>query len=602
MKRIGLVNLTPNQLELMSGLAQKPEVELVAAVHDDAEATSYKIAQVMEIPIGTGLDVLAQRHVDLVIAPEADAVRSELRRIGLDTEVLTTEEAAARFGVRFVDGLPDYSEGSMLFGDGLDAESSAAVPRPPVPLAHSRAEHESDGGGERAPNLEMMLRDALEVMLESEAGTESKLKQVIEGWTQLTGARACAIFIDDGERVGDRIWVAGGAEAELVEAPDALLRLALDGVPQIYVKHQTGDEQPRRALAAFPLEQVRGAVWFLDARLPSHGDEARLQALRRATRQLGYRVAIEGRLQTLERDRDAAVRFAEAAANITQATGREEVIEILVGALRAELRAQLIVLRLDDEAEPRRYETELSAAIKDGIGALHRAEEELAGNARSSQRTRQQPAMLVADQVVHGLASPLKRGDNLLGTISVFIAAPGAGETENERRQRLFERLALQAAGSLAHLKDDTKAETRPGAGTEAETVLDRLEFEALLQAEVRRSDRYQVPFLLTVIDLVWPLDAPAEPPPRFIEDFALELRGSMRDVDAVAHLRGWQFAILNPHTDRGGGRAVQRASQVLKRLASRYPGAQHVDVQGNQILYPGDVSSYEELAIRLDR
>ena len=113
MKRIGLVNLTPNQLELMSGLAQKPEVELVAAVHDDAEASSYKIAQVMEIPIGTGLDVLAQRHVDVVIAPEAESVRRELRRLGLDTEVLTTEEAAARFGVHFVDGLPDYSEGWM---------------------------------------------------------------------------------------------------------------------------------------------------------------------------------------------------------------------------------------------------------------------------------------------------------------------------------------------------------------------------------------------------------------------------------------------------------------------------------------------------------
>ena len=47
MIKVGLVHLTPEQLELLSAMAQRPDLEVVAAVHPDPAATPYKIAQVL---------------------------------------------------------------------------------------------------------------------------------------------------------------------------------------------------------------------------------------------------------------------------------------------------------------------------------------------------------------------------------------------------------------------------------------------------------------------------------------------------------------------------------------------------------------------------
>jgi hypothetical protein len=227
------------------------------------------------------------------------------------------------------------------------------------------------------------------------------------------------------------------------------------------------------------------------------------------------------------------------------------------------------------------------------------AEDELARGARVSLRTRQQPAMLVGERVVGGLSSPLRRGNEVLGTVSVFSSQTrGEGALYGDHERLVLERLALHAAGSLALIDHDVQA----GDGdTGTPGVLGRKELDALLRAEVRRSDRYQVPFLLTVIELSappeWPELARFE---RFAEEFAAELRRRLREVDHLARLAERRFAVLNPHTDRSGGRVVVRAQEILKGLEERYPGASHVDVQGNQVLYPGDVPTLEDLRQRL--
>jgi len=136
---------------------------------------------------------------------------------------------------------------------------------------------------------------------------------------------------------------------------------------------------------------------------------------------------------------------------------------------------------------------------------------------------------------------------------------------------------------------------------TPGQAVMSRKELDALLRAEVRRTDRYQVPFLLTVIDLVEPANwSGSGETERFTDDFAVELRRRLREVDHLARLGPQRFAVLNPHTDRSGGRVVMRAKEVLAQLENRYPGSESLDVHGNQVLYPGDVPTFEDLIQRL--
>ena len=108
-------------------------------------------------------------------------------------------------------------------------------------------------------------------------------------------------------------------------------------------------------------------------------------------------------------------------------------------------------------------------------------------------------------------------------------------------------------------------------------------------------------PLLLTVLELEAPPGGNG-PDPALLQAFSIRLKARLRDLDRVADLEPGRIAVLCPHTDRQGGRVVMRAKEVLASLASdggplAGPGP---TVRGNQVQYPGDAASLEELLTRL--
>ena len=72
-------------------------------------------------------------------------------------------------------------------------------------------------------------------------------------------------------------------------------------------------------------------------------------------------------------------------------------------------------------------------------------------------------------------------------------------------------------------------------------------------------------------LEAVFELDPmPSAPAPEeeLLQAFARRLRPRLRDLDAVARVGHRRFAVLNPHTDRSGGRVVLRARETLVEIA----------------------------------
>jgi hypothetical protein len=455
------------------------------------------------------------------------------------------------------------------------------------------------GPGRAAPQLETMLRDGLDEMLAGDEELAVRLRRLAGIWAQLLGAEACAIALAERDRAPGCEWIVDGPGAGQASGPDTVARLALAGVPQVYVKHDAAlspdSTTPRRALAAFPLEAVPGVVWFLDLRLPAQEGDERLMILRRTARRLGRLLSLAGLVAQLKRDQAEALRMADLAARIAAATERDEVIATLREAISCELHPEFAVLRLPGAAEPE-VVAALPAALAAEGPALRAAEEDLAQHARTTLRSQVKAEIGVADRRVDGLAAPIRRGNECMGTLAVFRSAPASavpGELWSEDERRLLERLGLHAAGALA-LAGGAAAAPSPG-----EDILDRRGLHALLRAEVRRSERYSVPFLLTVFELEGAAGS-APPSDEVVAAFIRRFKSQLRAMDALARLGRARFAVVNPHTDRGGGRMVLRARTVLGHVEKEVPGAGGVEVRGNQIHFPADVSTFDELVARL--
>jgi len=596
MTRVGLVHLTPEQLELLSAMVERPDFEVIGAVHADANSTPFKIAQVFAIPTDTQVESLRSRSPDLVVVPEEpEAIRREVLALGLAPEVLTTREAAERYGLAIEPAPPPPAAGPpparSRLSDARAAVAGNAAARPQPAW----------------PNLEFMLRDGLDDLLASTEDLGARLRTLAENWASLLGSEACAVLIEDPGRLGHVGWIAGGPRAELAPTPDALARAVLDGVPKVYLRHDSpnaglnaGSEEPpgrpRRALAAFPLEAVKGALWFLDLRLPAEELDERLMVLRRTARRLGRLLALEGRVAGLDRDRAAAVRMADLAARMAVASERQEVTDNFRQAVLAELQPDLVVFRLPG-SDPD-VTNGLGPTPSGELEGLLALEEELARAARSRLHTQQQPPTEVGHRIAAGLAVPIRHGKLTLGTVSVFRTRPGSHdepweEPWSDEECQLLERLSLHAGAALA-LVSTGEAEL-----TAADGVLDLDRLLALLRAEVRRSDRYSVPFLLTVFELE-PSPGGAELSEELTAAFLHRFLPRLRGTDAIARLGPTRFAVLNPHTDRGGGRVTMRAREVLGDLEGEFAGASEIQVRANQVHFPADVSTLDELLSRL--
>jgi hypothetical protein len=275
---------------------------------------------------------------------------------------------------------------------------------------------------------------------------------------------------------------------------------------------------------------------------------------------------------------------------------RQDVTDSFRQAVLAEFRPDLVVFRLPG-ADPV-ISNGLGPTTSEELQELLAVEEELARAARTSLRTQHQPPTEFGQRLAAGMAVPIRHAKVTLGSVSVFRTRPGNDaesweEPWSDEECQLLERLSLHGGAALA-LVSSGEAEL-----TAADGVLDRERLLALLRAEVRRSDRYSVPFLLTIFELEIPGTFGADTA-RLGEAFLQRFLPRLRGTDAMARLGPTRFAVLNPHTDRGGGRVPMRAREVLGDLESEFPGVSEIQVRANQVHFPSDVSTLDELAARL--
>ncbi len=561
MDRVLFMPLSVDQLEWVGELSRRPDVEVVAAVIDDYDELLLKMAHALELPVTSDQSAAAADDLDFIIVEPGTSQQVEfLERIGATAPRLTLAEAVRRWGLNRPTAAP--------LPDGVEVAPGT-------------------------PALESMLRDAADHAAGPEALLMDSPEVFLERWAELTQSAACALWIDDAASAGGPMFAAAGADADQLSGADWLMRQAAAGAAQSFVADPS-EAQAARSMAAFPLEHLGGAVGFYGTRLPERDARDRLQVLRQASRQLGRRLAVEVRLRRVGRDRDRAQRFCELSVEIAAATERHEVLERLIDAVHDQMPAELVIVRLHDAPEPQVSKRLPEGATLD-LEALLVAEAELARAARTALRTRDGEVERAGDKVRRALTVVLRHGTDLLGTVSGIATVPATATPEVESRERL-ERMALHAAGSLALASraDDVVQ-------GDSNLPLGRAQLEALLRSEVRRSDRFGVPFLLSVIELV----PTSETARRALEDGLMtvvtaQLTSRLREVDSLARLSDTTLAVLNPHTDRTGGRAVERAQAVLDGLAGQSPGVSEVQLRGNQILYPGDAPTLEDLLGRL--
>lgn len=459
-----------------------------------------------------------------------------------------------------------------------------------------------------------------------------------------------ALFEREEMAPGERLRAAARAIAALLDTETVQIHLA--DAPRNRFRcirsfdDSAGDGEWALAAGVLTRTHERGESFFLTTRLATPAEASRGEPLPnllfvplRGTRPLGVIVLesvrripedveeftqrvgrIAGHLARLlerqsagrESSRQSAIlaELADAAARLMMARDPEALALEAAAGLRALFPRSLTCVRLPGPGgellsrqahggaeEDRERLTDLEArlaraTIQSGL------EEQFAGAAAASSDAPER------EGPVDYVAVPVRYGDEPVGSLVVASPSPRAQETK-----RSTDDLDLQAVRRLA-LYVSLAGEQLRGQGRRIERTLRDPEtglltgagLEGRLDDEVKRSDRYREPFLLTLCSLPeydrvrrrqgdrWSQD--------FLRELAMELRRNVREVDAIAWLGGGQFAVLSPATQKDHGVLLVRIQDLLPRLESvRHLGRDDaLHLVGRQISYPEEVGSPGEL------
>jgi len=200
---------------------------------------------------------------------------------------------------------------------------------------------------------------------------------------------------------------------------------------------------------------------------------------------------------------------------------------------------------------------------------------------------------------------PIRMDEEVAGTLGVFRSA---GRREGDSGSGLS-RLDVQTLRKLALFVSLATESVRAGGGRVERAVQDPLTgllagagFEARIQDEVKRAERYRERFLLTLCavhdyerlkERLGPAWADA-----FLREFAQALAKNVREVDAVARISEGRFAVLSPATDKDGGALLKRLEALLPHLQSvrGMPNPGEVRLAGHQYTFPDEVPTGGEL------
>jgi len=126
--------------------------------------------------------------------------------------------------------------------------------------------------------------------------------------------------------------------------------------------------------------------------------------------------------------------------------------------------------------------------------------------------------------------------------------------------------------------------------------------FDARVEEEVKRAERYRERFLLTVLAIT-DFDRLADQngsawAESFQKEFAQALRRNVREVDAVARIGEGRFAMLSPASDKDGGAFLRRVESLLAQLPAvrALPNPDGLHLSGRQFYFPDEIATGGEL------
>jgi GAF domain-containing protein len=469
--------------------------------------------------------------------------------------------------------------------------------------------------------VEFRARRELEDLFErGEVHAEERLRAAARVLASLLDAEIVQIHILDAKRGRFRCVSSHDAAA----AADAAIG------PGIVARvHERGESFFLTARLATPAEARHGEPLPNLVFVPLRGEAPLgtlvLESVRRIPEDLEeftQRVArIAGHLARLierqalgsEASRQGAVlgELADAAARIMMARETETLALEATAALRAIYPGCHVASRLPDAAG----ELKLRSAFAGPEAERDRLADAEAGISRlAMQEGQEQHSLLIGPgqrqsleetERIRGFAAvPVRFGDEVQGTLAVVAPAPAGGGMVTP-----LDEIGLQGLRKLA-LYVSLAGDRLRGIGRRVERTLRDPDtglltgagLEGRLEDEIKRSDRYREPFLLTLCALEgydrvrrhqgerWSQD--------FVRELAAALRRNVREVDDVAWMGGGQFAVLSPATQKDHGVLLSRLTALLPRLENvRHLGRdEELTVVGRQVSYPDDVTTPGEL------
>jgi GGDEF domain-containing protein len=209
----------------------------------------------------------------------------------------------------------------------------------------------------------------------------------------------------------------------------------------------------------------------------------------------------------------------------------------------------------------------------------------------------------------HGVSAyafiPIRVDEDVAGVLGVIRPSPRRGSEVAQGLSRMdvqtLRKLALYV--SLA-VENARKGDARAERATEDSLtgLLGVGGFDARVEDEVKRAERYRERFLLTVCTIEGfqrLVDRNGSPWGETVQkEFAQALRKNVREVDAVARIADGRFAVLSPASDKDGGALLKRLEALLFQLPG-VRGLSHPDavaLSGRQYSFPDEVATGGEM------
>ena len=471
--------------------------------------------------------------------------------------------------------------------------------------------------------IELRARREIEIAF-SRKGLEltERLRMVAGRLAELMGAEAVQIHLADESLDRFRTVSSAGRHGQEGELPlhHGLLARALSEPRPLLLTIRSGrplDAAGEEALPNLLLAPLLGSrplgVLALECVGRAAADQEEFERLSARVAEFLAR-SIEGQADESELSRRSALlgSLADIAGRIMIAHEVESLLSEVLGALRSLFPEGLNTVRIRGEGGGFLFRSSFEGSEPEHQRPLEH-ESTLARRAVESRRELVSmgvpPDELRRMIEEHGVAAyafiPIRVDEDVAGVLGVIRPTPRRGaepapglsrlDVQTLRKLALYVSLALENARRAGVRSERITEDSLTG-------LLGVGGFDARVEDEVKRAERYRERFLLTVCTLseferladqngtAW-----AE---AIQKEFAQALRKNVREVDAVARIAEGRFAVLSPASDKDGGALVRRLEALLTNLPSVRgmfsPG--EVRLVARQYSFPDEIATGGEL------